>query len=321
MIPADALLGDANSAIETSRVEIPWSHLRQALESRCMPARWPTASPEIIESRHNSRLKELRKHFLHGGRSNDGLIAIEGPHLLEEALRSGLEIHSIFIRADGTYSSPWNTHKDSHRLASVSNGSRFWVAADAFDHACATESPPGIAALVQAPQWSLESMLDATRPLLIVLAGLQDPGNLGTILRTAEAFGATGVLLTPGTTNPWSQKVLRSSAGSCFRLPVVQLEDLAVLKNLQNKGIPLHACAPGSGTPAREADLRGRIALVIGNEGAGISDEVIAYCTGKIQIPCPGAVESLNAAIAAAILLYEASQQSAQIPFSRGGTR
>ncbi|MHB8303877.1 MAG: TrmH family RNA methyltransferase [Acidobacteriaceae bacterium] len=266
---------------------------------------------EPIESRQNSRLKDLRKRLLRGAVGNDGLIALEGRHLLEEAVRSGLRVHSIFLRQDAT-ERPHGNRSPGNTVPSLPGALHFRVAADAFDHACATESPQGIAALVEAPQWSLESMLDAAHPLLIVLAGLQDPGNVGAIFRSAEAFGATGLLLTPGTVNPWNQKVLRASAGSCFRLPAVQLADAAGLELLQQRGIPMYACAAQHGTPANETDLRGRCAIAIGNEGAGIPDAVLAHCAGTLHVPCPGPVESLNAAVATAILLYEAASQRAR---------
>ena len=262
---------------------------------------------ETIESRQNARLKDLRKRFLRAGWANDGLLAIEGEHLLQEAVRSGLRIHSVFLRQEIR-----EGRAPKAALTPIDDTQQFLVAPEAFDHACVTESPQGIAALVQAPQWSLDSMLETAHPLLIVLAGLQDPGNVGTILRTAEAFGATGVLLTPGTASPWNQKVMRASAGSCFRLPVIQLEDVTTLERLQEKGIPIYACVAQNGIVVSEACLRGRVALVIGNEGAGIAKEVLAYCAGSIQIPCPGPVESLNAAVAASILLYEASKQRAR---------
>lgn len=258
------------------------------------------ASVEIIRSRHNARLKDLRQRLLRPGYSSDGLIAIEGEHLLLEAIRSGLRIDTLFLREDRLPDMDWPGRGDA---------ATFLVAVDAFDHACATESPQGVAALVEAPQWSFDSLLRMEEPRLIILAGLQDPGNVGTIIRTAEAFGATGILLTPGCVHPWSQKVLRASAGSIFRLPVVQLEDVALLQRLRAERIPLFACAADAGDSIVEADLRGRFGFVIGNEGAGISDEILSFCTGTIHIPCPGPVESLNAGVAAAIVLYEASRQ------------
>jgi len=257
----------------------------------------PAATEEIIRSRQNARLKDLRRRLLRPEVGADGLIAVEGEHSLLEAVRSGLRIDTVFLREDRA---AW---MDADEAA------RFVVAADAFDHACATESPQGIAALVEAPRWSLDSVLRGEDPLLVVLAGVQDPGNVGTIVRSAEAFGATGVLLTPGSANPWNQKVLRASVGSMFRLPVIGLEDIAMLRRLREKKIPLYACDANEGNSLGDTNLSGRFGFVIGNEGAGIPAEVSALCSGSIRIPCSGPVESLNAAVAAAILLYEASRQ------------
>ncbi len=251
----------------------------------------------MIRSRQNARLKDLRRRLLRPGDAGDGLIAIEGEHLLQEAMRSGLRVDTLFLREDRA---AW---------LDVGEVARFMVAADAFDHACATESPQGVAALVEIPRWTVDSLLRVEAPRLVVLAGLQDPGNVGTIVRTAEAFGATGVLLTPGSVHPWNHKVLRASAGSCFRLPVIALENIAWLRRA---GISLFACAADAGDSIFDADLGGRFGFVIGNEGAGISDDVLALCSGSIHIPCPGPVESLNAGVAAAILLYEASRQRAR---------
>ena len=259
-------------------------------------------SAETIRSRQNGRLKDLRRRLMNPGFADDGLVAIEGEHLLMEAARSGLRIDTLFVRED----------RAKNDWPGLGDPLRFTVAADAFNHACATESPQGVAALVEAPRWSLDALLDSDHPLLLVLAGLQDPGNAGTIIRSAEAFGASGVLLTPGSVHPWNQKVVRASAGSSFRLPVVALEDVGLLEGLQERQIPLYACAAKSGDSILDRDLRAAGAFVIGNEGAGISDEVLALCSRSIHIPCPGPVESLNAAVAAAILLYEASRQRAQ---------
>ncbi len=265
-----------------------------------MPDFVASASAEIIRSRQNARLKDLRQRLLHPAIGEDGLIAIEGDHLLQEAERSGLQFDTVFLREDRV--------AGRHR-AFDGNVKVLTIAVDAFDHACATDSPQGIAALVKAPEWTLESMLNLAAPRLVILAGLQDPGNVGTIIRSAEAFAASGVLLTPGSVSPWNQKALRASAGSSFRLPVLSLTNVSGLHALPEKRIPTYACASDAGTSIVEVDLRGPIAFVIGNEGAGIPDEVLPFCDGSLHVPCPGQVESLNAAIAASIVLYEASRQ------------
>jgi RNA methyltransferase, TrmH family len=265
-----------------------------------MPDFVASISAEVIRSRHNARLKDLRQRLLHPAIGDDGLIAIEGDHLLQEAERSGLCFDTVFLREDRVAEREW---------AFPGNAKVLTVAVDAFDHACATDSPQGVAALVKAPQWTLESLLDADEPRLIILAGLQDPGNMGTIIRSAEAFAASGVLLTPGSVSPWNQKALRASAGSSFRLPVVSFADVSQLRHLADKHIPTYACVADARASILEADLRGPIGFVIGNEGAGISDEILSLCDGSLHVPCPGHVESLNAAIAASIVLYEASRQ------------
>ncbi|MEO6830187.1 MAG: RNA methyltransferase [Acidobacteriaceae bacterium] len=269
----------------------------------------PGTSVESIRSRQNAHLKDLRQRLLRPNFGKDGLIAIEGEHLLEEAMRTGLRVDTLFLREDrlpklGCLPTELGSRNHPRRT--------FSVVANAFNQACATESPQGIAALIEAPTWTLDSLLREKSPILVVLAGLQDPGNLGTIIRTAEAFGATGVLLTPGCAHPWSQKVLRASAGSSFRLPVVPLENVAQLERLRDESVSLLACAANTGDSSENTNLSGRFGFVIGNEGAGIPSEVLSFCVGTIHIPCPGPVESLNAGVAAAILLYEASRQRAR---------
>lgn len=307
MIPGRAERADAKLESAASAKE----NAPPSVKSRGMLRAPTTATSEIIHGRQNARLKDLRKHFLRADAANDGLVAVEGRKLLQEAVRSGLRVHSIFVR-EGSEDEFRAALAGLDLSALTPAPAQFCVAAEAFNHACATDTPQGLAALVEAPRWSLESILEADRPLLLVLAGLQDPGNLGTIFRTAEAFGVSGVLLTPGTVNPWGQKVLRASAGSSFRLPVVALKDSSLLERLVENGIPLYACAAQRGTAVDKADLRGRVALAVGNEGSGISPEVLAHCSGTLCIPCPGPVESLNAAVAASVLLYEASRQRAR---------
>lgn len=269
-----------------------------------MPRPLAETPAETIRSRQNVRLKDLRRRVLRSGDDGDGLIAIEGEHLLEEAARSGLRIDTIFLREDRF---PRKDQRTERKWPG--DPQMFTVAADAFNHACATESPQGVAALVERPQWSLDRVLGGGETLLMVLAGLQDPGNVGTILRSAEAFGAAGVLLTPGSVHPWNQKVLRASAGSSFRLPTIALEEVGMLARLGENGIPLYGCSARNGVSIADRDLRGAGAFVIGNEGAGIPEDVLRFCSGVVHIPCPGAVESLNAAVAASILLYEAARQ------------
>ncbi len=145
----------------------------------------------------------------------------------------------------------------------------------------------------------------------MVLAGLQDPGNLGTILRSAEAFGATGVVSLPGTVSAWNPKAVRASAGSVFRVPLLAAGEKECLQRLREAGVKIFSTTARAARPADLADMAGPAALLIGNEGSGVPERIASQADGAITISCPGPVESLNAAVAAGVLLYEASRQRA----------
>jgi TrmH family RNA methyltransferase len=255
----------------------------------------------LVESRQNPRVKELRAALSRTGRTPSGLIAIEGEHLIAEAMRSHLRIATIFLR-DG-YQSPFALPNDAEPLL---------LPSDVFSSAVATEQPQGIAALVHPPAFSMEDLFAGAAPLILVLAGLQDPGNVGTLLRSAEAFGATGVLLLPGAANPWNPKALRASAGSAFRVPAIHATEPEALNLFDRHRIPAIAAVARSGVAVTKAPLAGPCALLIGNEGVGLSKILVSAAKHRVTIPTPGDVESLNAAIAGSLLLYEASRQRTQ---------
>jgi len=260
----------------------------------------------LLSSRANPRVKQLRAAFRGQARLSGGLVAIEGEHLLREALQSGLPLKTVFLteRLDPPAWLPRGVEL-------------LHLPDDVFSSAVDTQSPQGIAALLVPPTWSLDSVFAAKRPtpaepLVLIAAGLQDPGNLGTLIRSAEAFAATAVLITAGTVSQWNQKALRASAGSVFRIPVLAVVS-AEISALKSRGLHLFAAvAPGpdsNSTPVSTTNLAQPCALMIGNEGAGLSAELLAVAHSRITIPTPGPVESLNAAIAGSLLLYEASRQ------------
>ena len=187
-----------------------------------------------------------------------------------------------------------------------------------FSSAVDTESPQGVAALVGTPRFSLAAALAGPRPLLLVTAALQDPGNFGTLIRSAEAFGATGVLALPGTVSVWNAKALRASAGSAFRVPVIYEKSWPAFAALAERHIPIYATVPTGAAqdaiPCSSADLAAPAAILIGNEGSGLSAEFLDRAAACITIPTPGPTESLNAGVAASILLYEAARQRASPP-------
>lgn len=240
-----------------------------------------------------------------------GLIAIEGEHLIEEALRSGIVPETVFL-AEGRAMFP-GLPESTEVLRLTGN---------VFSSAVETRSPQGIAALIAAPLHDLDEIMNQPAALILIAVGLQDPGNIGTLVRSAEAFGATGVLTTPNTVSPWNQKAIRSSAGSIFRVPVA-VATQEQIATIQSHNIHRMAAVGAAGQEviaAQDADLRSPCAIMIGNEGAGLSAEWIAMATARITIPCPGPVESLNAAVAGSLLLYEASRQRSTARAGRTAT-
>jgi TrmH family RNA methyltransferase len=258
----------------------------------------------IVQSKQNAWLKELRRALNRSGREDGKFHGIEGPNLIEEALRAGLRLPYVFV-----------AQQMQHLLDGVPLGAEtevLLVPRLLLDAALSTETPQPIAALVQPPDWTWDHVLSRRRiraALFVVLAGIQDPGNLGTILRSAEAFGADAVVSLPGTASCWNQKAVRASAGSVFRLPVISSGVDECLMQLRQAGVKVFTTMPGGGSPPDEVNLAAPSAILIGNEGSGVPDEIAAEAGGAITIPCPGAVESLNASVAAGVLLYEASRQ------------
>ncbi len=256
--------------------------------------------PRRIESRQNSRIKELRAGLTRGARSEQNQIAIEGLHLVQEAVKSGLAVQTVFVCSG---------HEGLLEQVSVGEAEVLIVSDEVFRSATVTEHPQGIAALVEAPSFTLPAMLQGT-PLIVLAGGLQDPGNLGTLVRSAEAFGGTGLILLPGTVSLWNAKTLRASSGSAFRLPVVTMTADQAFSALRDAGVAVVAAVAHQETEAgTETDLRRPVALLIGNEGSGLPEAWIAAADARVTIPCPGPVESLNAAVAGSVLLYEAMRQ------------
>ena len=171
-----------------------------------------------IDSRQNARVKELRRAFAESSPNEQGEVAIEGMHLVEEAIRSGLRLGTVFF----SESARERIHKLLPQLSSHTEA--LLLPDSVFASAVPTETPQGIAALVRVKPATLASILESQPALLVVAAGLQDPGNLGTIARSAEAFGVTGLLLGERTVSPWNWKALRASAGSLFRVPMARTE-------------------------------------------------------------------------------------------------
>ena len=289
----------------------------------------PAEHGELITSRDNRWLKRFRAALRGTGPGEGESLGVEGRTLVQDALRSAVECEAILVSASAE-----STFKEILDVASATetgiSRSRILRTTDKlFESVSGTDTPQGVAALFQAPGWQFEDTLfgvasedgtfSGTSPLVIVMAGVQDPGNVGTIVRSGEAFGATGAVAARGTADPWSPKALRASAGSALRLPVLRgisipvlLAQLKIAKVNVIATIGREAgssAAAAAGTKARVPDLREPCAIFIGSEGAGLSNEVIHSADGKISIPMRSAVESLNAGVAGSIALFEAFRQ------------
>src|SRR5581483_1444305 len=275
-----------------------------------LPVKHPTTGPapegrlRLIEGRHNALVKDLRRAFGRSEPISDGCVAIEGVRIIEEAIRSGLRFRAIFFSASAENRAQRLLPQLRSHVETVMLPDRL------FASAVPTEGPQGVAALVHLKERKLEDVLHRleTGPV-VVLAGLQDPGNLGTILRSAEAFGSAGALLGEGTVSALNAKAVRASAGSVFRLPVVHENLSSALPVLRGQGVRVLATSSHKGVPLSQANLAGTIAVLLGNEGAGVPRDLLAHVDETVVIPHSPQVESLNAGIAASIILYEAARQ------------
>jgi TrmH family RNA methyltransferase len=257
---------------------------------------------QTITSAANPLLREVRRAVSRGERTADGLSIAEGFHLLEEALRSGCEV-PVVIASEACLETV------ERQVRGLSSTRIVVLPAPLFQSIASTETPQGVMALVRVPECATDQVFRG-ESLVVVLDGLQDPGNVGAIVRAAEAFGATGLLFLKGSASPWNPKTLRASAGSLFRLPFVAGVDIGRAKTkLRERRVAVYAAMPY--TPERRqaaaADFVRPCAIIVGSEGRGISKEL--YGVGEdVAIPTTG-VESLNAAVATSVLLYEASRQ------------
>lgn len=288
-------------------------------------AREAAPSSGLLASRDNRWLKAFRLALRGGLPTDSGAVGVEGARLVDEALRSGCRIEAVLFSETG------ERHRDRLAPFIARPETAFPVLRTTdrlFEGLADTEHPQGVAALVHPRTASLDELLSAPTtacaPLLVVLAGVQDPGNVGTILRTAAAFGATGAVTAAsgqsGTASPFSPKALRASAGAALHLPILAGMSLPILltqlrlANVRTLASSVHEPAPHPGALASpvlpwEIDWCQPIALLVGNEGAGLPEEVERSAEARVRIPMAGGVESLNAAAAAAVLFYEAARQ------------
>src|SRR5215472_6572952 len=280
---------------------------------------------EVIQSRDNKWLKAFRAALRGGGPDPDEPIGVEGPKLVEEAFCAGLDAAALLVSAAGESELLRILYAAGQTEKGIPRSRILRTTDKLFASVAGTETPQGVAALFRRHEWRFEDLLHGApsrdgelrgdAPLVIVLAGVQDPGNVGTIMRSAEAFGATGAIAARGTADPWSPKAVRASAGSALRLPLLRGMAAPVLlaqlkmHEVQIVAASLRAKREAANRVEAHGILRGRAAIFIGNEGAGLAPEIERAADARMAIPMSETVESLNAAVAASLLLYEAARQ------------
>ena len=252
-----------------------------------------------LSSTKNPVLQAIRRAAAAGHPTEEGLIVAEGPHLVEEALGSEWQIEQIFATERARSRHAQLLLKLDAEVVEVSER--------AFASTAGTETTQEILALLRPRKWSWKDLLGG-RCLAVGLNGIQDPGNAGTIVRSAEAFGATGVVFLKGCVRVANGKLLRAAAGSLFRMPVLEAIDLQeILDQIRLADVCLYALTTHAETALQDADLQSRCVLAVGSEAAGVSQELLAGAQ-CISIPTVK-VESLNAATACSIALFEAHRQ------------
>ena len=256
----------------------------------------------LISSRRNPIVKQFRALAEPSGES----ILLDGAHLLEEALASGTAIEVVAVRgdlADGTLGS-------LARRAEQQGARVVEVTAPVLSAISPVRQPSGIVAIARRAAATLEAALANPPQLVLMLSEVQDPGNVGAIVRAADACGATGVVMSAGCADPFGWKALRGSMGSAFRVPIARRQPLAAAIDMARaRGIRLYAAVPRDGTTLSRCDLRGPSAVLLGGEGAGLEGALVARADEPVSIPMRHPVESLNVATAAALITYEAQRQ------------
>jgi TrmH family RNA methyltransferase len=243
-----------------------------------------------------SAAKRLRALHRAKGRREHGMTLVEGPRVVRDALDAGVPVHEALYTEEAAGDPATAPLLEVLRATGVAPE---LVPAPELTRFADTVTPQGLLVAVDIPRGSLD---DVTTPRLVVLDAVQDPGNVGTLIRAADALGAGGVVVLPGTVDPWNPKVVRAAAGASFRIPVVETTLAPLVGWCRARGVPLLVAAAGGEPAPRGAGARDA-ALVVGNEGAGVSDDVRALADGVVGVPQRGRADSLNVAMAGAILM------------------
>jgi len=252
-----------------------------------------------IESKNNNLFKEIKKLKEKKHRIKSNKYLIEGLRFVEEAIKSKVSIDSIIFTESFKEKNPDLFLKINENIKLIQMNEAL------LKQLCSTENPQGIVGVINMQNKELKS-----GELVILVDKVQDPGNMGTIIRTAHAAGAAGIVMTKGTVDIYNDKTLRSTMGSIFYIPIVEDDSLDFVKSLKKEGYKLVVSSLQGKNNFFEENLQGKVMIAVGNEGNGVSDEVYDIADIKVKIPMPGEAESLNVAVATSIMIYEKIRQS-----------
>ena len=252
-----------------------------------------------IESKNNNLFKEIKKLKEKKHRIKSNKYLIEGLRFVEEAIKSKVSIDSIIFTESFKEKNPDLFLKINENIKLIQMNEAL------LKQLCSTENPQGIVGVINMQNKELKS-----GELVVLVDKVQDPGNMGTIIRTAHAAGAAGIVMTKGTVDIYNDKTLRSTMGSIFYIPIVEDDSLDFVKSLNKEGYKLVVSSLQGKNNFFEENLQGKDMIAVGNEGNGVSDEVYDIADIKVKIPMPGEAESLNVAVATSIMIYEKIRQS-----------
>jgi TrmH family RNA methyltransferase len=258
-----------------------------------------------ITSRQNAAVARFKA----AAKGEDDLLLLDGAHLVGDALDAGVRLREAVVASDAADRAELRTIVARLDQARVDVSSATAAVMDALSP---VKSASAIVALGERPAYKDDAILGRAMPLVLVVADVQDPGNLGAIVRVAEAAGATGCVVAGRSADPFGWKALRGSMGSALRLPIVRLDDAAdAVARARSRGCRLVATIPRGGKSLFDVDLKQPTAILVGGEGAGLPQDLVDLADDRVTIPMQAPVESLNAAVAAALLAYEARRQRA----------
>ena len=252
-----------------------------------------------IESKNNNLFKEIKKLKEKKHRIKSNKYLIEGLRFVEEAIKSKVSIDSIIFTESFKEKNPDLFLKINENIKLIQMNEAL------LKQLCSTENPQGIVGVINMQNKELKS-----GELVVLVDKVQDPGNMGTIIRSAHAAGAAGIVMTKGTVDIYNDKTLRSTMGSIFYIPIVEDDSLDFVKSLKKEGYKLVVSSLQGKNNFFEENLQGKVMIAVGNEGKGVSDEVYDIADIKVKIPMPGEAESLNVAVATSIMIYEKIRQS-----------